>query len=180
MSEVLVLNFGFEIHNKVPLKKAIKLLNKQKAEVIESSDQRFLASAGNLYPYPEVIRLLNNVKFNKKTVAYTRKRVFIRDENMCQYCGAKGSKMTIDHVHPQSKGGRSTWDNCLTACLKCNKAKADMTYEQWVKKSGKPYRKKPYQPEFHQFLKYSSKRHRENAPVKWGRWFFDDEDVQSA
>ena len=55
-------------------------------------------------------------------MALTRRNIMIRDRFCCQYCGCKRN-LTIDHVHPQSKGGRNTWENLVTACMACNQKK---------------------------------------------------------
>jgi hypothetical protein len=55
-------------------------------------------------------------------VALTRRNIMIRDRFCCQYCGSKRN-LTLDHVHPQSKGGRNTWCNLVTACMVCNQKK---------------------------------------------------------
>ena len=51
--------------------------------------------------------------------AFTRFNVFLRDRFECQYCGAD-EDLTFDHVIPRSRGGRTTWDNVVTACAPCN------------------------------------------------------------
>jgi 5-methylcytosine-specific restriction endonuclease McrA len=152
MAEVLVLNMNFEFLQIVNVRKAIKLIVKQKAEIIEGIEGKFFKAIGQQFPLPSVIRLLVRVNFEKKPVAFTRRRVFVRDKLTCQYCGDKGSKLTIDHVHPQSKGGKSTWDNCVTACIPCNKRKADKLYED----CGMKLKAMPKQPSFYQFLRSSS------------------------
>ena len=58
--------------------------------------------------------------------------MFKRDHYTCQYCGVQpgGEELTIDHVVPRSQGGTSTWENCVLACVTCNKRKADRTPQQ--------------------------------------------------
>jgi 5-methylcytosine-specific restriction endonuclease McrA len=54
-----------------------------------------------------------------RSPAFTRFNVFLRDRFVCQYCG--GNKdLTFDHLVPRSRGGRTTWDNVVTACGSCN------------------------------------------------------------
>jgi len=164
---VLVLNSTYEYLHRESLRKAIKKLELGKAEVIEVEDDKIIKLAGDVRPYPSVIRLLKEAHFKKRPMSFTRRRVFVRDLHTCQYCGATDSKMTIDHVHPQSKGGKSTWENCVAACLTCNKQKADMLYDDFVKKYGKRLKKKPVQPDFRHFLKCSSV----NAKGQWNpKW----------
>ena len=54
----------------------------------------------------------------------SRRAVFARDGYSCQYCGA-GSHLTMDHVVPRSRGGRSSWDNVVTSCAPCNLRKGN-------------------------------------------------------
>jgi 5-methylcytosine-specific restriction endonuclease McrA len=51
-------------------------------------------------------------------------------------------ELTLDHVIPRAQGGESRWDNCVLACLECNKRKADRTPEQAKMR----LRRKPVQP----------------------------------
>ena len=78
---------------------------------------------------PEVIVLTRYNGFPNRGVAFSRRNIYRRDDYTCQYCGARpGSELlSIDHVNPRSRGGRSTWENCVLACLDCNKKKADCT-----------------------------------------------------
>lgn len=49
-----------------------------------------------------------------------RKIVLERDGFQCRYCGSKVPPFHLDHVYPYSKGGETTANNLVTACLKCN------------------------------------------------------------
>lgn len=81
---------------------------------------------------PEVVVLRNYAGFPRRTVAFSRRNLYRRDGFTCQYCGAQpGTELlSIDHVVPRSRGGRSTWENCVLACLDCNKRKASRTLEE--------------------------------------------------
>ncbi len=65
-------------------------------------------------------------------VSFSRRNLFKRDHWTCQYCGLQpgGDELTIDHMVPRSQGGTSTWENCVLACVTCNKRKADRTPQQ--------------------------------------------------
>ena len=67
---------------------------------------------------PSVVSLKQYVK-PARTPAFTRFNVFLRDKFECQYCGDV-DELTFDHVIPRSRGGRTTWDNVITACSPCN------------------------------------------------------------
>jgi len=81
---------------------------------------------------PEVISLVDFDKVPIGKVAFNRRNLFRRDAYACQYCGSKPGpdSLTIDHVLPRSRGGTSTWENCVLACFECNKQKADRTPTQ--------------------------------------------------
>jgi len=58
--------------------------------------------------------------------------LFQRDQHLCAYCGKTygDSRLTRDHIMPQSLGGKDTWTNCVTCCAKCNQAKDNMTLDE--------------------------------------------------
>ena len=76
---------------------------------------------------PDVIVLRHYDGYPVRGVAFTRRNVYRRDAFTCQYCGDRPglSDLTIDHVVPRSRGGASTWDNCVAACRPCNTRKAN-------------------------------------------------------
>jgi len=100
---------------------------------------------------PSVVRLQRYVHLPYQGVVLTRQNIFRRDGFKCQYCGTS-KDLTIDHVIPKSKRGRSTWKNMVTACKSCNSRKGDYFLEE----SGLLLRKKPYKPSFILFLKQHS------------------------
>ena len=93
---------------------------------------------------PEVITLTHYDRLPVKIVAFSRRNVFKRDGYMCQYCGCKpgSEELTIDHILPRSRGGMSSWLNCVLACIDCNTRKANRTPEQ----AGMPLRSTPSRP----------------------------------
>jgi 5-methylcytosine-specific restriction endonuclease McrA len=84
-------------------------------------------SVGFDLPIPEVIVLSRYNGFPDFPVAFTRRNVHRRDGHRCVYCGARPrlDHLTIDHVVPRSRGGVTSWENCVSACVRCNAAKAD-------------------------------------------------------
>ena len=76
---------------------------------------------------PEVLSLTEYDRLPQMDVAFSRRNLFKRDHYQCQYCGVQpgGDDLTIDHVLPRSRGGLSTWENCVLACVECNKRKAN-------------------------------------------------------
>jgi 5-methylcytosine-specific restriction endonuclease McrA len=81
---------------------------------------------------PEVILLKGYQGQGERSVVFSRKNIFKRDRYTCQYCAAQPGPelLTIEHIVPRSKGGVSSWENCVLACVECNKRKADRTPEQ--------------------------------------------------
>lgn len=122
--QVLVLNATYEPINVCSLQRAVVLVLKNKAEVLERA-ARQLRSAAASHVHPLVIRLITYVRVprNEKR-RISRRAVFARDGFRCQYCGS-GSHLTVDHVIPRSRGGGSGWDNVVTSCAPCNIRKAD-------------------------------------------------------
>jgi 5-methylcytosine-specific restriction endonuclease McrA len=122
---VLVLNATYEPVNVCTVKRAVVLLLKEKAEMIEHGDRQ-LHSATSSMTRPMVIRLITYVRIPRDTHRrkITRRAVFARDDWTCQYCGSR-QQLTVDHVVPRSKGGGSTWDNIVASCAPCNRRKAD-------------------------------------------------------
>ena len=81
---------------------------------------------------PEIIVLGMYDGLPSRTVAFSRRNLYRRDHQTCQYCGQRPGteELSIDHVVPRSKGGRSSWENCVLACVECNKKKAHRTLRQ--------------------------------------------------
>jgi 5-methylcytosine-specific restriction endonuclease McrA len=93
---------------------------------------------------PEVVTLTTYDRLPTLTVPFNRRNVFQRDRCTCQYCGARpgSAELTIDHVVPRSQGGISSWENCVLACVTCNRHKANRTPQQ----AGLLLRTKPVRP----------------------------------
>ena len=97
-----------------------------------SDGARRIRSVGFEFPVPEVIVLRAYNGMARQSVPYTRRNVYRRDSAQCQYCAAMPgmASLTIDHVRPRSRGGATTWENCVTACARCNARKADRTLDE--------------------------------------------------
>jgi len=123
MAEALVLNATYEPLCVVPGRRAVVLVLTAKAITVAGTDD-VLHSARATLPVPAVVRLNRFVRVPyRATVPLTRKAVFARDGGHCVYCGAAAT--SLDHVVPKSRGGPHTWDNVVSACGRCNHAKAD-------------------------------------------------------
>ena len=81
---------------------------------------------------PSVIRLLAYRHIPQQTRALSRKNILLRDRNTCQFCTRvfPAAELTLDHVIPRSRGGRSSWENLVACCYTCNNRKGDRTPEE--------------------------------------------------
>ncbi|MEO1761461.1 MAG: HNH endonuclease [Rivularia sp. (in: cyanobacteria)] len=123
MGKVLVLNASYEPLNITSWRRAAILLIKGKAERVEHNG-KFIYSD---FPLPTVIRLRYYVRVPYKEIPLTRRNILHRDGHTCQYCGYKGDDLTLDHVIPRSRRGGDSWENIVTACVRCNVKKGNRT-----------------------------------------------------
>ena len=93
---------------------------------------------------PEVVLLTQYDAYPKRKVTFSRKNIYRRDRMTCQYCGAKPSveDLSVDHILPRSRGGHSTWTNCVLSCLRCNRRKGNRTLAE----SGLHMIRAPFEP----------------------------------
>lgn len=94
---------------------------------------------------PRVIRLLGYDRLPKQRLHLSRRNVLARDGHVCQYCGRHlpVHLLSIDHVLPRSRGGATTWENVVCACLACNVKKGGRTpHEAHMKLVHPPVRPK--------------------------------------
>lgn len=131
---VLLLNASYEPLGIVSIARAVRLIWKGSAETVELDGERMLRSQRFSYPVPSVIRLIEYVDVRARCMRSASKRMHIlmRDRFRCQYCNIKGSafELTLDHIVPRSRGGRSTPDNLCAACFTCNQRKGDRTPDE--------------------------------------------------
>ena len=86
----------------------------------------------------DVIMLTEYDQMPSKRLRFSRRTIWRRDNHHCMYCGCKvsdkpGYEGTIDHILPKSRGGETTWTNCVLSCITCNSQKADRTPEEAIK-----------------------------------------------
>src|SRR5258707_3820572 len=89
-------------------------------------------SAVHAHQAPSVIRLRAYRHIPQQSRALSRKNILLRDRNTCQFCGRvfPSSELTLDHVMPRSRSGRSSWDDLVACCYRCNNDKSDLTPEE--------------------------------------------------
>ena len=167
---VLVLNKNYMAIRIIGARRAFSLLCRHLAEVVSYEEGSYAnydfqswcevselkrnfepdnydwVSTVNIYvAVPRIIRLLFYDRLPRSEVKFNRRNIFARDKNRCQYCGKKQpiSELSLDHVVPRSRGGETTWENVVCACLPCNVKKGGHTpYEARMKLVRTPVRPK--------------------------------------
>jgi 5-methylcytosine-specific restriction endonuclease McrA len=131
LARVLVLNQTYEPFQVCSARRAVVLLYAGKAECIEDS-VRVLRSPSTAIVVPSVIRLQRYVrKPRPPALAFSKRNILKRDGNTCQYCGRNGGeRLTIDHVVPRAQGGRTIWENVVSACRACNLRKGSRSPDE--------------------------------------------------
>ena len=168
MADTLLLNADGLPVSYMPLstiiwEEAIKYLVLDKADVVLFHENWVVHSATWETQVPSVMMLREYMK-PKITVRFSKSNIYLRDNCQCQYCGDYIGKneATLDHVVPVSKGGKSVWENCTTACGPCNSAKSDKT------KGWKP-KIMPYRPDFYELVNKRKKLGFDNH-IRYHEW----------
>jgi 5-methylcytosine-specific restriction endonuclease McrA len=147
MGEVLLLNNNYEPLNVCTMHRAIALVLLGKAEVLQQSDRPITTGCGKL-DAPSVLKMRYTVRRPMPQLRLSRHSILARDNYTCQYCGARGRDLTIDHVVPRWAGGPDAWDNLVACCRKCNLKKGDKTPQQAHMKLAR----RPKRPHFIPYL----------------------------
>lgn len=139
MRQVVVLNASYEPLAVVSLHRAMTLVARERAVVVDAVPGETVKASTIEFPMPRVVqfREMVRVPYRFRTRPWTRHGVLQRDAHTCAYCG--GSAATIDHILPSSRGGENSWLNTVAACLVCNNRKADRTPAE----AGMPLRFQP-------------------------------------
>jgi 5-methylcytosine-specific restriction endonuclease McrA len=146
--KILLLSSSYEPITFINERKTISLLLREKAEPVSYWDNEKLGLPKFEY-LPSVLRLNKWYSISRKPGTFSRKIVFSRDNWTCQFCNIKLGQhdATIDHIIPKSKGGPTSWANCVTACKSCNRKKGDKPLE----KCGLKLNSIPKPPSVHHF-----------------------------
>ena len=117
-----------------------------------SSDdsESYVQGVSGRFVVPRVVQLLQFGGVPRSRVKFTRANIYLRDRYRCQYCGHHGKKseLNIDHLVPRSRGGGSTWENVVVACIPCNRRKANRLPEE----IGMFPQRRPARPRWHPAL----------------------------
>jgi 5-methylcytosine-specific restriction endonuclease McrA len=144
---VLILNNSYEPIGTMSVSRAMCKISRAEStlQVLEWDENRLLTTSKGDYPVPSVMRLtyyLDIMRRRNKSGA-KRLKIYMRDKYRCQYCGVKAGNMhpslhkklaigdlTLDHIMPASRGGKTVPENLVTSCKPCNQRKADRTPEE--------------------------------------------------
>lgn len=125
---MLVLNVSYQPLCVVPVRRALVLALRQKAEVLHSNGHIYRSEHLEIAA-PTVVRLNYFVKVPYRARAsLSRRAVMVRDDYECQYCGRPAEN--VDHVVPRSRGGPHTWENVVAACKSCNSRKENRSLDE--------------------------------------------------
>lgn len=134
------------------------------ADVSASVHDETIGMVDRVIRVPRVILLLAFDRVPRRQVRFSRFNIYLRDRNMCQYCGRKFARteLNLDHVLPRSQGGLSRWENVVCSCHECNRRKGGRTPEQ----AGMRLLRDAARPEWTPFMlqTFSLRRYREWAP----------------
>lgn len=130
----LLVNSTYEPIGFLTTRRAMKLLAKNKVDVLECWTGSYVSHGHKgAIAMPALMRLRVRAPHRRQPPRFQRRTLFERDAWSCQYCGAPLSRRsaTVDHLVPRSKGGKTTWTNCVASCLQCNKRKGDTPVEEF-------------------------------------------------
>jgi 5-methylcytosine-specific restriction endonuclease McrA len=139
----LLLDSSFRPIKIIHWTRAITLDLQSKVLVVETYDRQ-VRSPNRSVALPAVVALRQYLRVKPLHIRWSKRNVFARDHYTCQYCGCQPgvNHLTIDHVLPQSRGGRTIWENTVAACEPCNHRKGDRTPDE----AGMPLLSRPYRP----------------------------------
>ena len=155
---VLVLNQNYQPLNVCNVRRAMVLLDRGKAELLINGRGE-LHTPRLIFLAPSVIRLVYMVRRPVLQRRLSRREVFARDNNTCQYCGRESRGLTLDHVIPRFRRGAHTWENVVTACIPCNHRKAGQT----PKEAGMTLLREPRTPRPNPYYLF----HRRSLQEEW-------------
>jgi 5-methylcytosine-specific restriction endonuclease McrA len=161
---VLLLNASYEPLTVVSWKRAMTLVISGRAEMVEQAGDRIVRSAGGAeFPLPHVVRLMQMVTFPgmraHRSPRFSKSALTARDDRRCQVAKCDERGTTVDHLLPRSRGGETSWENCVLMCPAHNSRKGDRLLDE----IGWKLKKRPVAPVG--ALVLTPARHSE-----WSRW----------
>ncbi len=155
-----------------PWQTAIKAVFLDRVDIVESYDREVHSPSLDM-KIPSVIALRQYVR-QSEFPPFTRFNVFLRDHFQCQYCG-NGQNLTFDHVIPRRLGGKTTWENIITACSTCNMKKGGRTPKQ----AHMPVAMKAIRPTSWQLQQYGKRFPPNYLHETWRDWLYWDIELEA-
>jgi 5-methylcytosine-specific restriction endonuclease McrA len=145
----VLLNGDYTFLGLVDWKRAMSLMFAEKVRVLKFSD-RVIQGVSRTFRAPAVAVLIKVVRsVYRGRVPFSRRNVMVRDRFTCAYCGTRSHPITMDHVIPRSRGGKTDFDNCVACCRACNQKKG----ARLPSEAGMPLRRRPWQPTIAEFIR---------------------------
>ena len=145
----ILLNGDHSFLGLVDWKKAMGLMFAEKIRVLKFSD-RVIQGVSRTFRAPAVAVLVKVVRsVYRGRVPFSRRNVLARDRFACTYCGSRAKPITMDHVIPRSRGGKTDFDNCVACCRACNHKKG----AHLPREAGMTLRHRPWQPTIAEFIR---------------------------
>jgi len=187
--KVLALNAVWLPVDIISVRDAFRLASKENAKFMETFNETYMLYTMDAWfdlhmheayskintvsleiPVPEIIVLTEYDSIPQKTIKFSKENLLIRDDFACAYCQCPLTldTTTIDHVIPVSKGGRTTWENCTSACKMCNHEKADNAPHGKFKPKKKPKEPSCVSP----LYKINKKTKEHQIPEAWKKFLF--------
>lgn len=175
--QVLVLNRFFQAVQVTSVRRALTLFYKGHARAVDDDyrtwdfenwteipvqpESAFIRTPSRDILIPTVVQLIGFERMPRREVKFSRGNIYIRDDNRCQYCGRRftASELSLDHVVPVSRGGRSSWENVVCACLPCNVRKGNKLLSECEMK----LIRQPVRPKWHPLHRLRG----HNFPESW-------------
>jgi 5-methylcytosine-specific restriction endonuclease McrA len=155
MNQCVLLNADYTFLNVVDWKRAVCLMTKGKVQVLKHSKRVVRTAEGLAVKIPAVMKLIKLIRtLYVNRVPFSKRNVLIRDGFKCAYCGNEREKLTVDHIIPKSRGGKTTFENCVSSCKPCNNNKGDRA----PREANMYLRLKAYQPTISEFLRMKVKK----------------------
>jgi 5-methylcytosine-specific restriction endonuclease McrA len=155
-----------------PWQETIKAVFLGRVEVVNNYD-KLIRSPSFEMALPSVVSLKQYVAQDRPP-AFTRFNVFLRDSFACQYCGS-GDDLTFDHVTPRSRGGRTTWENIVTACARCNLGKGGRTPREAAMRPRRP----PHRPSMYELQDHGRRFPPNHLHESWLDYLYWDIELEA-
>ncbi len=125
----MLLTQGYQPLKVISWQRAICMSFLGKVEVVTTHPGREIRTVATAYAAPAVVRLVRAHRIGPHHVRFSRRNVYLRDRFSCQYCHTRFPErdLTLDHVVPRSRGGRTAWNNVVACCVPCNRGKGSKT-----------------------------------------------------